>query len=188
MWNPTVHEFKSKFVGCQLVRCSSPVCVAIIYIPNVQISFKSELFLPLGHIRSDFSFRNHGHPWEEILQNYTPPTNRNRKFWNWNFPPSGPHQISLGMFEILKIEILMVFNSAFLCYCKAELLSSRGRPSSIVRPCPSSVNPVFFQNSSSRLMPKFGGKVPFHNISKPFFFQILHFWFFTIFFFFFRFR
>ncbi len=47
-----------------------------------------------------------------------------------------------------------------MCYCTAELLSSRGRSSS--------VNP--FSHNSRQINAKFAGKVPFHQISfRPFF-------------------
>ncbi len=53
--------------------------------------------------------------------------------------------VSYGVF---KRDILYVFVSSALCYCTAELLSSRGRPSTVVvRPSsvrrPSSVDIVF---------------------------------------------
>ncbi len=70
-----------------------------------------------------------------------------------------------------------IFSSA-LCYCTAELLSSRGRPSSSVRP---SVD-IVFSEITEWINAKFWGQVPTHHISRPFFlfFKILNFWFFTI--------
>ncbi len=63
--------------------------------------------------------------------------------------------------------------SFYLCYCTAELLSSRWRPSSvrpsIVRPC---INP-FSQKSLSELTLNFGGKVPLQTIFKFFYFIFL---------------
>ncbi len=78
----------------------------------------------------------------------------------------------------LPLNVTCFFSSA-LCYCTAELLSSRGRPS-VCRP---SVKPVFSE-PVGHINAKFGGKVPFYHISRPFFlfFKILNFWFFTIFF------
>ncbi len=63
-----------------------------------------------------------------------------------------------------------IFSSA-LCYCTAELLLSRGRPSSVGRPSarrPSSVKPVFSE-AVMQINAKFGGKVPFLLISRRFF-------------------
>ncbi len=61
-----------------------------------------------------------------------------------------------------------IFNPA-LCYCTAGLLSSRWRPPSVV--CsPSPAKPVFFSELVKQINAKFGGKVPFHYISRPFFF------------------
>ncbi len=59
---------------------------------------------------------------------------------------------------------LAIFSS--LCYCTAELLLSRGRPSSVVRP---SVKPIFSE-PVGHINAKFGGKVPLHHISRPFFY------------------
>ncbi len=69
-------------------------------------------------------------------------------------------------------DVDVIFSSA-LCHCTAELLSSRWRPSSIVRP---SVKPDFSE-PVKKINAKFGGKVSFHLISRPFllFFKILHF-------------
>ncbi len=78
---------------------------------------------------------------------------------------------------------MLFFFSSALCYCTAELLSSRGRPSSVVRPSvrpsvvrPSSVKPVFSE-LVMQINAIFGRKVPFHHISRPFFlfFKIFHF-------------
>ncbi len=74
--------------------------------------------------------------------------------------------------NILGMHFELFFSSA-LCYCTAELLSSRRRPSSVrlsVRP--SSVTPVFSE-PVRHINAKFGGKVPFHHISRPFLFVCL---------------
>ena len=71
--------------------------------------------------------------------------------------------------RIVKIQMLdfskftFAFSSA-LCYCTAELLSSRRPPSSVRRP---SVKPVFSE-PVKHINAKFGGKVPFHHISRPY--------------------
>ncbi len=57
-----------------------------------------------------------------------------------------------------------LFSSA-LCYCTAELLSSRGRPSS-VRPSPVD---IFFSDTTESINAKFWGQVPIHHISRRFF-------------------
>ena len=57
------------------------------------------------------------------------------------------------------VAALAIFSSA-LCYWTAELLSS------VVRP---SVNP-FFSETVKQINAKFDGKVPFHHISRLFFF------------------
>ncbi len=84
---------------------------------------------------------------------------------------SSPHMLQLP--ASIYRERMLIFSSA-LCYCTAELLSSRGRPSSAVRP---SVKTVFSE-PVKHINAKFGGKVPFHHISRPcfcLFFKILHF-------------
>ncbi len=71
------------------------------------------------------------------------------------------------------------FFSSALCYCTAELLSSRRRPSSVR---PSSVKPVCSE-PVKQINAKFGGKVPFYHIPRPFFFRNFAFFiFFTIYF------
>ncbi len=68
------------------------------------------------------------------------------------------------------------FFSSALCYCTAELLSSRGRPSSVVRRRPSvrrpSVDSFFSDTAEWIIKAKFLGQVPIHHISRPFFFKI----------------
>ncbi len=66
------------------------------------------------------------------------------------------------------------FFSSTLCYCTAELLSSRGRPSV----------DILFSETVKWIDTKFYWQVYLHHISKPFvlFFKILNFWFFTFFF------
>ena len=80
------------------------------------------------------------------------------------------------------------FISSALCYCTTELLSSRGRPSSVRPP----IRKTSFSEPVKQINAKFGGEVPFHHISRPFFFFffpkfscIFYFiyFFFTIFFF-----
>ncbi len=69
----------------------------------------------------------------------------------------------------------------YLCYYTAELLSSCRRPSSIH---PSVVCRTHFLRTCQAGV-KFGGKVPFHHISRPFFFFFKNFAFLIIYFFFF---
>ena len=57
-----------------------------------------------------------------------------------NFLPNGPHKTTFGIFEILKIKILTIFSSAWLCQQSSwnHNLSVVRRPSvrrSFVRPC-----------------------------------------------------
>ena len=72
----------------------------------------------------------------------------------------------------------LIFSSA-LCYCTGELLSWRGRPSSVRRH-------VFFSETVKWIDTKFLWQVSIHHyISRPFFllfFKILNFWFCTFFF------
>ena len=62
------------------------------------------------------------------------------------------------------IEAIGLLFSSALCYWTAELLSSRGHPSS--------VKPIFSEPVKP-INAKFGGKVPFHHISRPFLVQLV---------------
>ncbi len=62
--------------------------------------------------------------------------------------------------------------SSALCYCTAELLSSRGRPSSSVRAL---FVDIVFSDTTEWINAKFGGQVPIHHISRPIFFFVLFF-------------
>ncbi len=82
------------------------------------------------------------------------------------------------------IQIVGFFSSA-LCYCTAELLSSRGRPLYFRRPSVirrSSID-IVFSDTTERINAKFLGNVPI--ISRGHFifvFQYLKFWIFMLFF------
>ncbi len=62
-----------------------------------------------------------------------------------------------------KVTKFFITSASF--YCTAELLLSRGRLSSVVRP---SIKPIFIE-TVMRINTKFGGKLPAQNISRPFF-------------------
>ncbi len=62
----------------------------------------------------------------------------------------------------------MILSSA-LCYCTAELLLWRGRPSSLVLRRPSVE--LVFSDTAKRMNVILGGNVPIHDIFIPFFFS-----------------
>ena len=114
---------KSKFVRrLSSVRPSS-VRVAIISEPNARISFKFHLWLPLDYSQNQlfyfiflfffyeyFSFLLTWDPkGGKIAKRYTSDKSQPKAFKLFlNFLSNCPHKTTLGIFEILKIEILMI--------------------------------------------------------------------------------